>query len=167
MTFAINCFDTVPSIPILDRAISDDAREIRRIRFSTDQFESSVFFGFSKAKLLMDLKDALIEASEIGWDGYGALPAEPGAVLYACQFLEQLSSNLPPPGIIVDTDGEIAIEWDYGPRRIISVRVGRDGTLNYAGLVGHSVFHGVEFLREGIPNTISSAIERVINTPHK
>jgi len=165
MTLALECFDSDPTIPIFDRAISNDAQEIQKIKSRFSQYEVSISYGLSKEKVLEDLQDAIIEANESGWDGYGAKPADPGACLYAWKFLNQLSSNLPPPEIGVDTDGEIAIDWDYGPRRVISIRVGRDGTLNYGGLVGHTVFHGIEIFHESIPRTISLGIERVIGTP--
>lgn len=146
----------------VDRGLSEDAREVRRIRARARDAETSFSSGYSRRKAIEALWEAFVEAREGAWDGYAAEQAEPSSLIYALYFLEQLSSNTPTPEVAVDVDGEIAIEWDYGPRRIMSVRVGRDGTLSYAGLLGHATFYGVEILREVIPSAISSSIRRII-----
>lgn len=147
---------------IVDRGLSEDALEVRRIRTRARDTETSYSLGSSKRKATEALRDAFIEALESGWNGYAAELAEPSSVRYAMYFLDQLSSSTPSPEVAVDVDGDIAIEWDYGPRRIMSVRVGRDGTLSYAGLLGHATFHGVEILRDVIPSAISSGIRRIV-----
>jgi len=96
-------------------------------------------------------------------DGYQALAADVSVFSYALNFINQLPINYPLPEVAIDSDGEIAFEWDYEPRRIFSIRIGRDGWLNYAGLIGHSSFHGAEFMRDSIPPEILNGIDRVAN----
>ena len=157
------CFEeAMPYTPILDRGISDDAREIRRSFSGASNLSPSMALGDFRRKLLEELISAVGEVQEEGWDGYEARPVDPSAFGYAIQFMSGLDSSLPLPEIGVDTDGDIAFEWDYGPRRVISIRIGRDGTIHYAGLIGHEPFHGTEFLHEEIPLAISSGIERVV-----
>jgi len=142
--------------------LSDEAREVRRLSARASDFATSITLGAAKRATTVEaLEDAFADAQRYGWDGYGAAVADAGAFLYALQFLANLSTTTPMPDIAVDADGDIAVEWDFGPRRVFSVRIGRDGTLNYAGLVGHSSFHGTELLLEGIPSTISAGIDRV------
>jgi hypothetical protein len=146
----------------LDRSLSNEASNDTRLGFRINDYETSITVGALKHASFVALNDAFTHAQETGWDGYNALPADPGAYSYALEFLDYLPTTIPLPEIAVDTDGDIAIEWDFSPRRVLSVRVSRDGTLNYAGLVGHASFHGTELLREGIPSAIWTGIERVI-----
>ncbi|MBE3040615.1 MAG: hypothetical protein IMZ62_17600, partial [Chloroflexi bacterium] len=152
-----------PFIPIGDRGLSQEAREVRRIKYAESSTNSSL--GLDKRKYINDLINAVVTGFADNWDGYQAHAADPGSFMYSILFLNQLPFDFPLPQLAVDGDGEIAIEWDYGSRRIISIRVSRDGSLNYAGLVGYSSFHGLEIMRESIPKTILSQIERVIKIP--
>jgi len=104
---------------------------------------------------------ALLEADQSGWDGYKAKRANSGAFMNALSLLFMLPSSTPLPEISVDTDGDIALEWDRGARKVFSVRVSRDGTIYYAGLVDYDTFHGSEQLRESVPSAISKGIGRV------
>lgn len=151
------------SVPqTLDRGLSEEARKVRQISARTHEFETSYSFGIPKWNITEALMNAIVEAGEADWDGYGAERVQLGAVQYAFKFLQQLPTFLPAPEIAIDVEGEIAIEWDFGPRCIFSVRVGRDGTLNYAGLLGHSTFYGTEIPTEGIPEEISEGIRRIV-----
>lgn len=165
MTLALPMAREYSVPPTVDRGISEDAQEVRRIRARARYFETSYSLGISKWKAIEALRDAFAETQDAGWDGYASERVQPGAILYAMNFLQQLPSNLPPPEIAVDVDGEIAFEWDFGPRRIISVRIGRDGTLTYAGLLGHAAFHGIEIPYDGIPEAILSGIRRIVQAP--
>ena len=117
-------------------------------------------------KILNELEAAFFEASNADWDGYQAHGADPATLSYALNFVSLLPSYFPLPEIAIDKDGEIAFDWDFEPRRIMSLRIGRDGTLNYAGLIGHSSFHGSEILRDNIPLAIYNGIKRIVdNSP--
>ena len=164
MTLALSLEGGYLQAPFFDRALSDEAREVRRLVWRSSDFARSITLGEPKHAVIIALRDAFIQSGEHDWDGYKARPADPGAFVYALQFLAYLATTTPLPEIAVDADGEVAIEWDFGPRRVFSVRIGRDGTLNYAGLVGHASFHGTELFRENIPSPVSTGIERVVGT---
>lgn len=83
----------------------------------------------------------------------------------AARFLTMLSPTAPVPEISVDADGDVAIDWDFGPRRVFSVRVGQGGRLYYAGLFGHSTLHGSENLGAWIPWAIQGGIQQVLGSP--
>jgi hypothetical protein len=125
-----------------------------------NQEETSLYY-LKKLDLFQELVNVFMESQNEDWDGYGGKPAESSALFYSNHFINQLSPDIPTPEFGVDTDGDIAIEWDLDPRRILSIRVSRDGTLNYAGLIGHKTFFGTETLSERIPKSISQGLERV------
>jgi hypothetical protein len=145
-----------------DSGLSQDARDVRRIQ-SVNNDSSNSLFEFLKMQSVHQISSALAIASQNDWDGYQAVAADVSTFSYALSFINQLPLNYPLPEAAIDSDGEIAFEWDYEPRRIFSVRIGRDGWLNYAGLIGHSSFHGVEIMRDKIPSEILNGIERVAN----
>jgi hypothetical protein len=151
-----------PFFLTLDRGLSQDARDVRRVQ-SVSNDASNSLFEFLKMQAIHQISNALALASQDDWDAYQAAPADLGALSYAFTFITQLPSVFPSPDIAIDSDGEIAFDWDYEPRRTFSVRISRDGSLNYAGLLGHTSFHGVEIMRDNIPFRILDGIERVTN----
>jgi len=145
-----------------DSGLSQDAHEVHRIQ-AVNRDASSSLVEILKGQYIQYISSALALASQDDWDGYQALAADVSVFSYALNFINQLPINYPLPEVAIDSDGEIAFEWDYEPRRIFSIRIGRDGWLNYAGLIGHSSFHGAEFMRDSIPPEILNGIDRVAN----
>jgi hypothetical protein len=90
------------------------------------------------------LEEVLADCSRPNWDGYGARPISAETAIRARYFLDDLPSSLPAPDIVPETDGELAIEWSLGPRRVFSVSIGEQGPLHFAGLFGEEERHGVE-----------------------
>jgi hypothetical protein len=107
------------------------------------------------------LAEALESSAADNWDGYGARPIDPESCLKAIQFSDLLPMDIPLPEIEVDTDGEIRFEWYRSPRQVLSVAVGGDGALAYAGLFGASKTHGTEYISDELPTTILDSIRRV------
>ena len=164
MTQAMILEGEYSSTPALDRSWSEDAREIRRIDRYFAPAKTSYVVDYWGLKNQMTLVQAVLEAHRDGLDNNAHLFVEANTFRYAQYFLNQLPNEYPYPEIAVDIDGDIAIEWDFGPRRVISVRIGRDGTIYYAGLLGHITFHGTEPIVDGIPRAVRSSIERIIGT---
>jgi hypothetical protein len=130
----------------------------------THEHSPSITYKKQEQAIVEALRDTFAQAFEQGWDGYDATPVSAATLSYAWQFLEDLPSDVDLPEIGADTDGDISLDWDYGPRNIFSVRVGRDGTLHYAGLFGHETYHGSAILRQGIPKAVAEGILRAIRT---
>jgi hypothetical protein len=105
------------------------------------------------------LEAAYLEARDDNWDGAGSRRVEHSTYGYAQQFLQCLPNNTALPDIVADTDGEILFEWDYGPRQVFSVSIGRDGTLSYAGLFGHNKVHGRVPFGGALPSAILNGFE--------
>jgi hypothetical protein len=60
-----------------------------------------------------------------------------------------------------DPDGEISFEWYRGPRRILTLSIGADRRLSYAGLFGSSKVNGVEYLRDELPEPVVANLRRL------
>lgn len=156
---------TFAVVPWVDRALSDDADVVRKLTISAAEFPRSVVLGEPKRVVQEALDAACVAAQRDDWDGMGSARVEPSTYAYASQFLQILPASLPIPDISVDTDGEILFEWDRGQRHIFSISVGRDGTLTFAGLYGHTKIHGTEHLREALPLVIAHSLQRIANQP--
>lgn len=162
MSFAL-CLH--PLAAVSDRGLSDEARTLRSMATAPQSGTPSIVSAERREAALRAFLSALTDAEEAGWDGYLARPADPDAFVYAIQFLDCLPSAVPLPEIAVDADGDIALEWDRGPRRIFSVRISKDGTIHYAGLFGYATLHGSEQLSEVVPSAISGGIGRALSGP--
>jgi hypothetical protein len=57
------------------------------------------------------------------WDGYGALPLEPGTIANAKGVLAMLLAECPFPDLVPNSNGTISFEWESG-RGIASLEVG-------------------------------------------
>ena len=161
MTLTLAFHAAYPSIRHFDRALGDDARALRNAASEPADASPSIGAGSRYEAALEALTSAFQESQRPSWDGYGARAANFSAVVYAIDIIQQLPSPVPSPEVGFDSDGYVALEWDFHPRRVLSLRVGGDGTVHYAGLDGLAVFHGTEILEERIPGTIHVAIERV------
>jgi hypothetical protein len=144
------------------RGLSASARQEYPVEEEVVGSSPSISRSRTEQSILQALKETFVEAGVPGWDGYNASPVTAAAVSYALQFLLDLPSDVATPDIDADADGNVALDWDYGPRNVFSVRISRDGTLYYAGLFGHSTYHGSEALRRGIPKTVAEGIVRAI-----
>ena len=161
-TLPITAFATAPWV---DRGLSNEARVVRELTAKASEFSGSVALGEPKRVRQEALDAACIEAQKDDWDAMGSARVEPSTYAYASQFLQILPGSPFVPDISVDTDGEILFEWDRGPRHIFSVSVGRDGTLTFAGLHGHTKIHGTEHLREALPLVIAHSLQRFAGQP--
>jgi len=147
---------------LTDRALSAEASELRKLTREATEFSESMALGETKRLAQEALYVAWLEAQTDDWDHAGSRRSEPSTLDYADQFLQLLPSNVLLPEVCVDTDGEVLFEWDYGPRQILTVSVGRDGTLSFAGLFGHTDrIHGTKQLFEDIPMVIADCLERL------
>ncbi len=147
----------------LEHALSDEAISARSLSLVPESATPSICDSQRTRDAVEALETALSEAQLVNWDGHHARAADIGAFIYALEFIAHLPVSTPLPEVAVDADGDIALDWDKGPRQIFSLRVGRDGTLHYAGVVGQSTFHGSELLSEGVPSAISAGLDRVLS----
>jgi len=144
-----------------DRAISEEAKQSRHVRKFIFDMTPSVSIDEAHKESLDSLFDVFKEASRPNWDGYGASPVSAATVAQARAFLDLLPSTLPRPEISPHPDGELAFEWSFGPRRLLTVSVNESGRLSYAALFGHARLHGTEFLLDAMPEAVAFALRRL------
>jgi len=151
----------VPSVT--DRALGHDGGLVRSSFLKAVDSGDSVSLGVQR-DAFHALAKACSRARVVNWDGEGARPVEASTIYHAIRFLRMLVLSVPMPDIYPEPDGELAFEWDEGPRAVFSVSVGRDGTLTFAGLFGHNKRHGTEVLEDFIPLDIAHGIRRALTS---
>ena len=143
-----NSAESLQLVDLLHRARKD-----RRTAASAPQSQS-----------LADLGRISATCDTYGWDGYQAKPVSQTALQKAQSILDDLPMWLPAPDVVPEADGEVAIEWDFGPNLIFSISVGESGKLHYAGLFGGGVErHGVEPFDGVVSPEILSYIKSIVS----
>ena len=115
----------------------------------------------NRSDLYDELSKVVLEAYEEGWDGYDALAANPVSMAHSINFIGLLPDNFLNPEVAIDIDGDVAFEWDAGPRKIISLRMSAGGSIKYASLIGFSKRYGTLYFNDSIPEEISKAISSI------
>jgi len=117
----------------------------------------------SNRAFLARLESVFQDASQPNWDGYNALPVSQTTLEMARFFLDLFPATLEKPDVSVHPDGELAFEWYYGPRRLLTVAVSEFGRLSYAAMFGNKEAqkHGTEYMLGKVPDEISSALRRL------
>ena len=109
------------------------------------------------------LQELFLETRERNWDGYNARPLTIEAYANALAFLAVLPSGIPYPQFSPEPDGEVAFEWQSGPRLVFSVSIGPTPRLAYAGLFGTATLHGAEEFTGALPDAIAVGLRRVLS----
>lgn len=147
-------------MPTRSTAQSESAAELARL---VDRIREELLESFSvrdKAERAFDeLEGVRSEASAEGWDGYEGKPMHPGAYLNAKLFIAALPTTAPQPEVSADPDGDVALDWYFGPRQALSVSIGSDGRCTFAWIRGHRTFRGTDWVDDdGIPENIANAL---------
>src|SRR5207245_2084183 len=117
-----------------DRSVSQEAKRARRGRKFVGRDTPSVSVDHAYYECLASLRECADEASQPDWDGYGGQPVSDITLAQALAFLDLLPSSVRPPEISPHPDGELAFEWFFGPRRLLTVSINESGRLSYAAL---------------------------------
>ncbi|MEP6935314.1 MAG: hypothetical protein ABI988_15490 [Nitrospirota bacterium] len=79
-------------------------------------------------------------------------------------FLRKLPSTLPIPEVIVEPDGDLALEWFVSNYCSFLVGFSGRGIITYAGLFGRGQkTYGTELISEAIPSSVVENIRRVLS----
>ncbi len=122
---------------------------------------SSYVIGNATERAAAQLDEVSSEASYVGWDGYGALPVDPLACVYAKLFLNILPTTAPIPELSADSDGEIALDWDFGERKALTVSIGPTGRCTFAWMNGQSTYRGTDWMDDEIPASVAFALSQL------
>jgi len=144
-------------------AKSDSARTLDKMQgdIRVHLLESYAMSDAAK-RALKDLQEIGAEASIEGWDGYGAKPLSLTSYSFARTFLSALPTTAPVPEIGADTNGEIALDWIFGERKALTVRIGPRGRCTYAWMLGQSTNRGTDWVENEIPATIAFALRLLV-----
>jgi hypothetical protein len=112
---------------------------------------------------LQYLEDVVEECSAPGWDGYDALPIREEAYLETKRLIRSLpmTSFMPMPEITPEPNGEIALEWSKGVRRIFVASMSGNNEITYAGLFGMNKTHGTEYFGDALPAVLLENLRRL------
>lgn len=152
----------IPLMPPVGNGISDQSKVIglhfENVAKSALQTAS---IGFSKQKASEAFFEAIYEAVNEEWEGYGGKVISPLVIVSALMFIKLLPTDLPTPEITIDPDGEVLFEWYHSPYRVFSVSVGASGKSVYAGLLGDERTHGTSSFASKFPRLFLEAIKKV------
>lgn len=146
--------------PTRSTAQSEPAAELARL---VEKIRKELLESFSvrdRAERTFDeLEEVRNEASAEGWDGYGGKPMSPDAFLNAKLFIAALPTTAPQPEVSADPDGDVALDWYFGPRKALSVSISSDGRCAFAWIRGHRTFRGTDWVDDdGIPENVANAL---------
>ncbi len=116
-----------------------------------------------KDALIQEFDDVFEECSVDNWDGYDAKAISIDSCREAIRFVRSLPTMIPLPEIAVDPDGEVALEWYEGPRKVFTVSIGSRNEITYAGLFGFNKVNGTECFYDEIPKAILDNLDRLFS----
>lgn len=152
--------------PLMDKSYAEsrESRDVLTFLIDTQRFSGSAASAPQSAAIGA-LAHIATACGRPDWDGYGAKPIDDAAIARTLAFLNDLPTWLPAPEIVPEADGEVAVEWDFGPNRIFSISIGKSGAIHYAGLFGEGIErHGTEPYKNVVPSEILRLIIKLIET---
>jgi hypothetical protein len=87
------------------------------------------------------------------------------AIDLACALIWALPWHVPLPAVVIEEDGEIALDWNESADRVLSVNVGANGYIGYAALIGLRPDYGRAPSFGSIPNTLLFHLLRLYPPP--
>jgi hypothetical protein len=145
--------------------VSEDALRLQNAWVnSLEEWTRSSVTGAQYMRIQDALASLVQEAGQANWDGYGSESVDRDSLAFAKRVALMLPVSFPGPEVTVDPDGEITFDWECGRRQRLSLSVGPNGTLRYAGIVGGSETYGTEPWRDEIPETIVHLLQKVVSS---
>ena len=123
--------------------------------------ETSITFGQRIIDAYLRLLDACADAAK----DEATEPVAATAYTTAEVILAALPPGIPLPEISVHSDGEIALEWHETKRRVLTLSIGDEGSLAFAGLFETSTIYGTEVFDGSIPSPIEGFLARLYPPP--
>jgi hypothetical protein len=108
------------------------------------------------------IDEIFVECARDNWDGHGASSVSHHARETAKRFVSLLPVDLPNPEPAPDPDGRVALTWDFGPNRVLTISIGETDSAAYAGILGKGVKrHGLEPFRDDVAKVLIESIREV------
>ena len=149
--------------PTRSTARSEPATRLTRIR---ERIRCHLLESYTVRRVaegtLNELDAIRDEARVEGWNGYGARPLNPDAYQNAKLFLAALPPTAPVPEVSADPDGDVALDWIFGPQKALSISIGPTGRCTFAWMRGMRTYRGTDWLDDnGIPTPIAAALSQL------
>ena len=141
--------------PATDRSLGDAGAVLRKSiasAMATRDFEDR------GSEIYRRVSGALHKAS-----GEEGTFTSPEAVGRALEILALLPQTVPLPQVVVESDNEIGLDWDEGPRRVVSLTVRDNPMVGFAAFFGAEPLYGrMPFVGE-VPETLRFLLARLFS----
>ena len=141
-----------------DRLVSEESyKELKHESHLWDRFSTE---RESRMNAVRELRVLFDETSEDNWDCHGGKAIDWRSIENAARLLVSFPFNIPVPDISPDPAGEVTFEWYRAPHHMVSMSIGANNELTYAGLFGINSTHGEERFDDEVPMEILQLITR-------
>lgn len=148
-------FPSALLVSAFDDAISQEAIALRQTLDEAFTAQGSVVAD-RYDEISRRLWDAVHDASTNG------VEATSDSRCRALAVMQSMPSHIPLPDVVVESDGEIGLDWDFGRRHVLSISVGEGPMLRYAALISAEPVHGRVPFAGDFPGTLSFFLDRLI-----
>ena len=150
----------------LSRPGSAVSREAAAVRSNAtkiiEHVESSRALFGAKSALISEMLEMAAECAMPNWDGYGAQPVDPCALMQAQEIIRSLPEDLPMPDVGIEPDGCVSLDWMPTPERTLTLSAGSTKRLPYAWVEGSERGHAVANFANGqLSSRILDEIKRI------
>jgi len=95
------------------------------------------------------------------WDDEGARPLTEELRRTVDKFLNELPPTISDPDISPEADGDLLLEWWYGPTEVLSLCISENHRLSFAGIIGDKEFDGKDYFGNELPESIRFALDQL------
>ncbi|MCK4304151.1 MAG: hypothetical protein KAY24_07920 [Candidatus Eisenbacteria sp.] len=141
---------------------SDEAKQLQhQVMWRVIRLQDPVEYVEPYRRVHREMEEMFLECLEHNWDGYGAKGVSFQSYEQAQRFIMALPMQWLDLEVGVDPDGEFSFDWFGARGAVLTISVGSNGQLTYAGRFGLARAHGLEFLSEDIPKEVLRCLSRL------
>ena len=118
-------------------------------------------FVVERENLKQAIQDLLDEAGDEDWDGEGALPLRQETVDAAIRFVDLVPGDIPDPDVTATPQGEVDFDWTINRQLMLTVSIGADHEITFAGLFDGARLNGQEPWTGTMPGFVTCCFERL------
>jgi hypothetical protein len=138
---------------------SDSAEKLVQLRESIRKHLLESYSVRRQAeRAITELDEVLDLAAAKGWDGYDGRPVSFWSWVHAKLFIEALPTTVPAPEVSADPDGDVSLDWVFGPRKALTISINASGRCSFAWMRGARTYRGTDWVNDGIPQNIINAL---------
>lgn len=116
---------------------------------------------WNRESLKRDVLALAAETSEEGWDDEGALALSSETVAIASDLADLIPLNAPKPDVDATPHGEIDFDWTIEPGLGVTISVGPEGDIAFAGTFRGAELSGKEPWTGALPGFVECCLDRL------